>query len=317
MSSPTLDQLDGVLGDFGIKAPCRVASTAGITLSGLQTIDGVALAISDRVLVTGQSDTTLNGIYLADTATWALSLDFNSPTNVTRGTLVYVTDGSTNGNTLWHIVATNPVKPQDPSSPSAITITKISFTGTPGGSANQLQYNAAGSFGGFTLSGDATLVPSTGVITLAGGAVAHLNAAVGDSGAGVTKGLVPAASTGNATTAFLRKDMTYAVPAGASAPVAGALNISGGNAPWDWSAIQVATIAVNVNATVSNPTNKSVGTFILIATQSGGSNTLAFGTDYKFISTPTLTAANGKVDVFTFVYDGTTVRGTYSQNFAS
>lgn len=43
---------------------------------------------------------------------------------------------------------------------------------------------------------------------------------VGDSGSGVTKGLVPAASTGNATTHFLRKDGTWAAPAGGSLPVA-------------------------------------------------------------------------------------------------
>lgn len=39
--------------------------------------------------------------------------------------------------------------------------------GTPGGSSGQVQYNNAGSFGGFTASGDFTLVPSTGVATLA------------------------------------------------------------------------------------------------------------------------------------------------------
>lgn len=36
----------------------------------------------------------------------------------------------------------------------------------PGGTTGQLQYNNGGSFGGFTMSGDATLVPSTGVITV-------------------------------------------------------------------------------------------------------------------------------------------------------
>ena len=44
-------------------------------------------------------------------------------------------------------------------------------SGTPGGSSGQIQYDNAGSFGGFTMSGDATLVPSTGVITISPGAV--------------------------------------------------------------------------------------------------------------------------------------------------
>lgn len=37
----------------------------------------------------------------------------------------------------------------------------------PGGTSGQIQYNNAGALGGFTASGDATIVPSTGVVTLA------------------------------------------------------------------------------------------------------------------------------------------------------
>jgi len=40
--------------------------------------------------------------------------------------------------------------------------------GTPGGTNGQQQYNNAGSFGGFTMSGDATLNTATGVITVTG-----------------------------------------------------------------------------------------------------------------------------------------------------
>ncbi len=43
---------------------------------------------------------------------------------------------------------------------------------------------------------------------------ANLNEMVGDTGAGVTKGLVPAAVTGGASTNFLRKDGTWAIPPG-------------------------------------------------------------------------------------------------------
>ncbi len=45
-------------------------------------------------------------------------------------------------------------------------------------------------------------------------ATAILNQMVGDTGAGVTKGLVPAAVTGGASTNFLRKDGTWAIPPG-------------------------------------------------------------------------------------------------------
>lgn len=43
-----------------------------------------------------------------------------------------------------------------------------SGSGTPGGSSGQVQFNNAGSFGGFTASGDATINTSTGVVTTVG-----------------------------------------------------------------------------------------------------------------------------------------------------
>lgn len=45
------DRRNGLLGELGIKKPVRVATTANITLSGLQTIDGVTVVEDDRVLV--------------------------------------------------------------------------------------------------------------------------------------------------------------------------------------------------------------------------------------------------------------------------
>jgi len=45
--------------------------------------------------------------------------------------------------------------------------------GTPGGTNGQIQYNNGGTFGGFTMGGDATVNPSTGVLTLTAGAVSN------------------------------------------------------------------------------------------------------------------------------------------------
>src|SRR5271157_4368789 len=49
---------------------------------------------------------------------------------------------------------------------STLTATGGSGGGTPGGTSGQIQYDNAGSFGGFTMSGDATLVAPTGAITV-------------------------------------------------------------------------------------------------------------------------------------------------------
>jgi len=76
----------------GIKAPCVVATTANITLSGEQTIGGLAVVSGDRVLVRAQTDATENGIYDAVIGAWKRSKDFNSANDVVNGVLVVDTN---------------------------------------------------------------------------------------------------------------------------------------------------------------------------------------------------------------------------------
>ena len=56
---------------------------------------------------------------------------------------------------------------------SGTTLVSSGGSGTPGGTSGQVQYDNAGSFGGFTMSGDATLVTSTGVITVGAGKITY------------------------------------------------------------------------------------------------------------------------------------------------
>ena len=56
MPATYTDRRQGLTTAVAVKAPCRVATTANITLSGTQTVDGVALAVRDRVLVKNQTN---------------------------------------------------------------------------------------------------------------------------------------------------------------------------------------------------------------------------------------------------------------------
>jgi len=105
----TTDRLAGLNGSVGFKAPCRVATTAAITLSGEQTIDGVAIVAGDRVLVKNQSSGVDNGIYLASTGAWSRALDFDGARDARNGTLVFVTSGTTNGLYIFRLTATDPL----------------------------------------------------------------------------------------------------------------------------------------------------------------------------------------------------------------
>lgn len=86
------------------KQSVRVASTASITLSGLQTLDGVALIAGDRVLVKNQSNAADNGIYVAAAAAWKRSTDADESGEVTPGLTVVVESGTSQADSIWQLV---------------------------------------------------------------------------------------------------------------------------------------------------------------------------------------------------------------------
>lgn len=106
------DRLGGARSSLAIKAPVRCATTANITLSGFQTIDGEVLAATDgnlRVLVKAQTDARENGIYVASSGLWQRSRDFDGNLDIMKGTRVYVTDGVVNGSRAWVVSSEDPL----------------------------------------------------------------------------------------------------------------------------------------------------------------------------------------------------------------
>jgi hypothetical protein len=94
---------------------------------------------------------------------------------------------------------------------------------------------------------------------------------------------------------------------------------SGTSIAWNLAENQVARLDLSTNGTMSDPSNKTDGaTYILLVTQSTGTNTLAWNTNYKWPggTAPTLTAGSGKTDIFTFVSNGTSLFGVASQNYS-
>jgi len=99
-----------------------------------------------------------------------------------------------------------------------------------------------------------------------------------------------------------------------------ALTITDGTIPWNLAENQVATLTVTTNSTMNTPTNPQAGaTYVMLVTQgTGGNNTLSFSTAYKFPGgvIPVLSTGSSKVDVISFISNGTVLFGVSSQDFS-
>jgi phage-related tail fiber protein len=84
-----------------VKQSCRAATTANITLSGLQTVDGIVLVASDRVLVKNQSTASQNGIYLVAPGAWTRATDFDAASDLTDGAFTFIEEGTVNADSGW------------------------------------------------------------------------------------------------------------------------------------------------------------------------------------------------------------------------
>ncbi|MFC3802725.1 hypothetical protein [Cohnella sp. GCM10012308] len=97
MMNDNWDKIDAAMALQGVDGDVRVATTANITLSGLQTVDGIVLAAGDRVLVKNQTTGSQNGIYVAASGAWTRAADADSSAKVAAGISVYVRAGTVNG----------------------------------------------------------------------------------------------------------------------------------------------------------------------------------------------------------------------------
>lgn len=108
MPATATSRLEGLTTSAAIKPPCVAVTSANITLSGLQTIGGVALAEGDRVLVRAQSSSVNNGIYNASTSDWTRAKDFNGSLDARKGTLVLVRTTAVDG-AIYELTTADPV----------------------------------------------------------------------------------------------------------------------------------------------------------------------------------------------------------------
>jgi hypothetical protein len=92
--------LDNMPGAW-VKKAVRAATTAAITLSAPQTVDGVVLVAGDRVLVKNQASTPTNGIYVVAAGAWTRALDADTIGEI-AGATVSVDEGTANAGKIFN-----------------------------------------------------------------------------------------------------------------------------------------------------------------------------------------------------------------------
>ena len=179
-SAATKAYVDAVKTGLDVKDSVKVATTANITLSGTQTIDGVAVSADERVLVKNQSTGSQNGIYDCKAGSWSRSSDFDSNTEVTSGAFVFVEQGTTNADSGFVLTTDGSI---------TVGTTSLSFTQFSG--AGQITAGDGLQKSGNTLSTD--LKANGGVVIESGELAVKLDAtsitgtlAISDGGTGAT-----------------------------------------------------------------------------------------------------------------------------------
>lgn len=164
MPATYTDRLQGLTASVALKAPVYVRADANVTLSGLQTIQGLPLTDNQRVLVSDNANPVENGIYNAHETAWTRALDFDGARDVVEQTIVYVSDGDY-ATKAYYVTTANPIYPGT---------TAIVFAELPGGAGGssipptEFSLIGDGVTSTFSLLGISISAPTAYIVRLSG-----------------------------------------------------------------------------------------------------------------------------------------------------
>ena len=180
--------VDAAINGLAIRR-ARVISTANIALSGTQTIDGVVLAVGDRVWNNAQTTASQNGLWVVAAGAWTRPLDW-AAASAQKSTQLFIEEGTTNHDTKW-ILATDAIT-VDTTSLSAATQDQSGASYT-NGTGLSLAGNTFSVIYGTTAStaaqgNDSRIVNALQTTALGANVQSALGVAVGSAGAVVLSG---------------------------------------------------------------------------------------------------------------------------------
>lgn len=187
----TKGYVDSIATGLNIKESCVAATTANITLSGAQTIDGVSVVATNRVLVKNQTTSADNGIYVASASAWSRATDADTWNELISAT-TFISSGTVNGSTTWTCNVTSG------GTLGSTPVTFVQFSGSQAytaGSGLTLVGNQ------FSLSAPVSVANGgTGISTLTGIAFGNGTSAFTSASAAQIVGAIGSTAVNNATT---------------------------------------------------------------------------------------------------------------------
>jgi hypothetical protein len=97
----TKNYVDNVAQGLSTKQSVRALAASNITLSGTQTVDGVALSAGDTVLCIAQTTGSQNGSYTVASGAWTRTPDFDDVNDQTRSPYWFVGEGTAYAASGW------------------------------------------------------------------------------------------------------------------------------------------------------------------------------------------------------------------------
>jgi len=297
--------VDATRSGLDVKASVRAATTANITLTNTQTIDDVALAVGNRVLVKNQSTGENNGIYVVASGPWTRAEDCdNAPgVEVTSGMFTFVEEGTTNADSGWVLTTDGTI---------TLGTTSLSFVQFSG--AGQITAGA-----GLSKTGNTLDVNVANGIEISGDNV-QLASTVAGAGLTYTSGVLDIVGTSNRIT--VNAD---SIDISASYVGQNTITTLGTVTTGTWSASTIATtrggtgltsyatgdlLYSSASDTLSKLTKPSATS--LLTMNSAGAPTWAALTDTGITGLGTVTLGTWNATVITAQYGGTGV-GSYSK----
>jgi len=387
--------VDAVAQGLDIKDSVVASTTGNITLSGTQTVDGIALVAGDRCLVKNQTAAAENGIYVVAAGAWARSTDMSTWAQV-PGAFTFIETGTTLADTGWvctsnaggtlGVTAINFTQFSGGTSytagtgltlagsvfsltsPVAINLGGTAGTATPTagavpyGTGTAYAFTAAGTtgqvltsatagaptwttpFAGITITDDTTtnatrypllssvttgtitgnntsstklsFNPSTGVLSTAGltstGAITYGGVTLTNAVTGTGKMVLDTSPTVNNPTVTNYVESVVAI---GTVTTASTFVLTNGT-------VQTATLTASTACAFTMPTATAGKSFVLLLKQAAatGNGTATFGVSgppvkWGTSGTPTITATAGKMDILTFLADGTNWYGSIAQGY--